>query len=153
MIKATRLQAQLQLLENKEQKIIDLKFRNIAKLREDERKSSELILNDLLFDVSFERFEISSDFDWLSFFAETVAEASDSSWDFSLILKCFQYVRNLFTWSDIETNLWYLVDLRYLLLHTQRLDFLNWFQKILFKWLYSSLQTLKEKYKISNVFA
>ncbi len=63
IIKVTRLQAQLQLFENKKQKIIDQKFQNIAKLEEDERRSSESTLNDFLFNVSFKRFEISSDFD------------------------------------------------------------------------------------------
>ena len=62
MIKVTRLQAQLQLLENKKQKMIDREFQNIAKLKKDKRKSSEFTLNNLLFDVSFERFEISLNF-------------------------------------------------------------------------------------------
>ena len=88
MIKFTRLQAQLQLLEDKKQKIIDQKFRNIAKFKKNERKSSKSTLNNLFFDVFFERFKISSDFNWLNFFVKTVVEASDSSWDFSLILKC-----------------------------------------------------------------
>ena len=57
------MQAQLQLLENKKQKIIDQEFWNIVKLKKDEKKSNESILNDFLFDVSFERFEISSNFD------------------------------------------------------------------------------------------
>ena len=153
MTKVTRLQAQLQLLEDKEQKIINRKFRNIAKLKKDERESSEFTLNNLLFDVFFKRFEIFSDFDWLNFSVETVAEASDSSWDFSLILKCSQYVRNLFTWSDNEADLRYFVDLKYFLLYIWRLNSLNQFREILFEWMYSSLQTLKEKYEISNVFA
>ncbi len=59
--------------------MIERKFRNIVKLEKDERKTSESSLNDLLFDVSFEQIEISSDFDWLSFSTETVTEASNSS--------------------------------------------------------------------------
>ena len=97
MIKITRLQTQLQLLEDKKQKMIDWEFQNIAKLKKNERKSSELTLNDFLFNVFFERFEIFSDFDWLNFSVKTVAEASDSLWDFSLILKYSWYVYILFT--------------------------------------------------------
>ena len=63
IIKVTRLQAQLQLLEDKKQKIINRKFQNIAKFKKNERKFNESILNDLLFDVFFERFKISSNFD------------------------------------------------------------------------------------------
>ena len=68
--------------------MIEWKFWNIIELEKDERKTSESSLNDFLFDVFFKQIEISSDFDWLSFSTETVAEAFDSSWDFSLILKC-----------------------------------------------------------------
>ncbi len=91
------LQNQFEFLKNKKQMIIEWEFQNIVKLEKDERKTSESLLNNLLFDVFFKQIEISSDFDWLSFSTETVTEVSDHSWDFSLILKCSQYVHNLFT--------------------------------------------------------
>ena len=119
--------------------MIEREFRNIVELEKDERKTSESSLNDLLFDASFEQIEISSNFDWLSFSTETVAEASDSSWDFSSILKCSRYVRNLFTWLINETDLWYSVNLVYSLLRTWCSDSLNQFLKILFEWMHSSL--------------
>ncbi len=77
--------------------MIEWKFWNIIKLKKEETKVSESSLNDLLFDVSFKQIEISSDFDWLNFLTETVAEVFDSSWDFFLIFKCSRYVHNLFT--------------------------------------------------------
>ncbi len=77
--------------------MIERKFQNIVEFKKDERKISKSSLNDLLFDVSFKQIEISSDFDWLNFLTETIAEASDSSWDFSLIFKYSWYVCNLFT--------------------------------------------------------
>ncbi len=61
--RATRLQNQFVFLKNKKQTMIERKFRNIVELEKDERKTSESLLNDLLFDVSFEQIEISSDFD------------------------------------------------------------------------------------------
>ena len=153
MIKATRLQIQFQFLKNKKQFMIEREFRNIAKLEENEKKFNESTLNDFLFDVFSERIEIPSDFNWLNFSIETVAEASDSSWNFLLIFKCLRYVHNLFTWSDNETDLEFLVDSRYSLLRTRRSDFLNQFLKILFEWMYSSVQISEEKYEISIVFA
>ena len=97
-IKAARLQKQFELLNEKERAMIEQEFHNIVELEKDEKQFSESSLDDLLFDVSFEQIEIFSDFDWLlNFFVKTVAEASDSSWDFSLTLKCLRYVRNLFT--------------------------------------------------------
>ena len=151
--RATRLQNQFLFLKNKKQTMIEREFRNIVELEKNERKASESSLNDLLFDVFFEQVEISPDFDWLSFSTETVAEASDSSWDFPSIFKCPRYVRNLFTWLINETDLWYSVDSVYLLLHIRRSDFLNQFLKILFELMYSSLQTSKDWYEISNVFS
>ncbi len=133
--------------------MIEWKFQNIVELKKEEIKTRKSLLNDLLFDVSFEQIEISSDFDWLNFSTETITEASDSFWDFSSIFKCSRYVHNLFTWSINETDLWYSVDLIYSLLRTQHSDSLNQFLKILFELMYSSLQTLKEKYEILNVFS
>ena len=63
LAKATRLQTQFQFLENKEQTMIEREFRNIAELEEDERRSSEPSLDDLLFDVSSERFKVPPGFD------------------------------------------------------------------------------------------
>ena len=63
MIKVTRLQFQFEFLEEKKQRMIEREFRNIAKLEENERRFSESTLNDFLFNVFFERIEISSDFD------------------------------------------------------------------------------------------
>ena len=62
MTKITRLQTQFQFLKNKKQKMIERKFRNIAKLEKNKRKSSELRLNDLLFNVFFKQIKISLDF-------------------------------------------------------------------------------------------
>ncbi len=151
--RTTCLQNQFKFLKNKKQMMIKRKFQNIAELKKDERKTSESLLNNFLFDVSFKQIEISSDFDWLSFSTETITEASDSSWDFSSIFKCSWYVHNLFTWLINETDLWYSVDSKYLLLHIQHSDSLNLFLKILFELMYSSLQTSKEKYEILNIFS
>ena len=63
MIKITRLQIQFEFLEKKKQTMIEREFRNITKLKKDERKFSESTLNDFLFDVFFERIKIFSDFD------------------------------------------------------------------------------------------
>ncbi len=123
--KTTHLQNQFMFLKNKKQIMIKQEFWNIVKLEKDERKTSESSLNDLLFDVSFKQIEISSDFNWLSFLTKTITKASDSSWDFSLILKCSQYVYNLFTWLINETDLWYSVYSVYSLLHIWYSDFLN----------------------------
>ncbi len=133
--------------------MIEWKFQNIIKLKKNEKKTSESSLNNLLFDVFFKQIEISSDFDWLSFSTETVTEAFNSSWDFSLIFKCSQYVHNLFTWLISEIDLWYSVDSVYSLLRIQRSDSLNQFLKILFELMYSSLQTSKDRYEILNVFS
>jgi len=61
--RTTRLQNQFVFLKNKKQTMIEQEFQNIVELKKDERKASESSLNDLLFDVSFEQIEISSDFD------------------------------------------------------------------------------------------
>ncbi len=61
--RTTCLQNQFVFLENKKQTMIEREFRNIVELKKEERKTSESSLNDLLFDVSFEQIEISSDFD------------------------------------------------------------------------------------------
>ena len=96
--KAARLQKQFELLNEKERAMIEQEFHNIVELEKDEKQTSESSLNDLLFDVFFEQIEIFSDFDWLlNFFVKTVAEAFNSSWDFSLTFKCLRYVRNFFT--------------------------------------------------------
>ena len=73
-------------------------FRNIDNLKMKKKTSNIFIFNELLIDVQFEKLEIFSDFNWLlNFFVKTVAEASDSSWDFSLTFKCLRYVHNFFT--------------------------------------------------------
>ncbi len=77
--------------------MIKWEFQNIIELEKDEKKTNKSLLNDFLFDVSFKQIEISSNFNWLSFLIETITEAFDNSWDFSSILKCFQYICNLFT--------------------------------------------------------
>ena len=43
--------------------MIKQKFRNIVKLEKDERKTSELMLNDLFFNVFFEQIKLSLNFD------------------------------------------------------------------------------------------
>ncbi len=61
--RTTCLQNQFVFLKNKKQMMIERKFQNIVELKKDERKTSESLLNDLLFDMSFKQIEISSDFD------------------------------------------------------------------------------------------
>jgi len=61
--RTTHLQNQFVFLKNKKQMMIKREFQNIIKLEKNERKTSELSLNDLLFDVFFEQIELSSDFD------------------------------------------------------------------------------------------
>jgi len=43
--------------------MIEREFQNIVKLEKNKRKTSESLLNDLLFDVFFEQIELSPDFD------------------------------------------------------------------------------------------
>jgi len=43
--------------------MIERKFQNIVELKKNERKTSESLLNDFLFDVFFKQIKISSDFD------------------------------------------------------------------------------------------
>jgi len=62
-VKVTHLQNQFVFLKNKKQTMIEREFQNIVELKKDERKTSESLLNDFLFDVSFKQIEISSDFD------------------------------------------------------------------------------------------
>ena len=96
-VKAARLQKQFEVLDEKKRAMIKQKFHNIAELEKKKKQASESSLNDLLFNMFFEQFKIFSDFNWLNFFAETVAEVFNSSWDFLLTFKCSRYVRNLFT--------------------------------------------------------
>ncbi len=155
LTKAARLQKQQELIESRWENMMRREFKNIEELEKNERRqTTESSINDLLLNVDFEQLEISSDFDWLlSFFAEIVEEASDSSWDFSLIFKCSRYDRNLFTWSINETDLWCSVDLVCLLLRIRRSDSLNQFLKILFELMYSSLQTSRGRYEISSALS
>ena len=94
-----RLQKQIEFLKFKKRKMMKSEFRNIDDLKMRKRVSNIFIFNEFFIDVQFEELELSADFDdWVTnFFSETVAEASDSSWDFSLTFKCLRYVRNLFT--------------------------------------------------------
>ncbi len=155
LAKAAHLQKQQELIESRWENMMQRKFKNIEELKKNERRwTIESFINDLLLNVDFEQLEISSDFDWLlNFFAEIVEEASDNSWDFSLIFKCLRYDRNLFTWSINETDFWCSVDLVYLLLRTWRSDSLNQSLKILFELMYSDLQISRDKYEISSVFS
>ena len=61
--KAARFQKQFELLDEKERAMIEQKFHNIAELEEEKKQASEPSLDDLLFNVFFERIEIFSDFD------------------------------------------------------------------------------------------
>ncbi len=61
--RTTRLQNQFVFLKNKKQMMIEREFQNIVELKKEETRASNSSLNDLLFDVSFEQIEISSDFD------------------------------------------------------------------------------------------
>ncbi len=93
LTKAAHLQKQQELIESYWKNMMRRKFKNIEELKKNEHHQMiKLFINDLLLNVDFKQLKISSDFDWLSsFFAEIVEEAFDSSWDFSLILKCSQY--------------------------------------------------------------
>ena len=155
LTRAAHLQKQQELIESRWKNMMRRKFKNIEELEKNEhRRTIESSINDLLFNVDFEQLEIPSDFDWLSsFFAEIVEEASDSSWDFSLIFKCSRYDHNLFTWSINEADLWCLADLVYLLLRTRCSDSLNRSLKILSELMYSRSQISTDKYEISNVFS
>ncbi len=99
LTKAAHLQKQQELIESRWKNMMRRKFKNIEELKKNERHQMiESSISNFLLNVDFKQLEISSDFDWLSnFFAEIVEEASDSSWDFSLILKCSRYDHNLFT--------------------------------------------------------
>ncbi len=57
------------------------KFKNIEELKKNECcQMIKSFINDFLLNVDFKQLKISSDFNWLlSFFAETVEEASDNS--------------------------------------------------------------------------
>ncbi len=107
LTKAACLQKQQELIESHWKNMMQRKFKNIEELKKNEHHwTTESFINDLLLNVDFKQLKISSDFNWLlSFFAEIVEEASDNSWDFSLIFKCSRYDRNLFTWSINETDL------------------------------------------------
>ncbi len=97
-------------------------FQNIKKLKKNERKKMKTLfqtaVNNLLLNMNSEQLITFQNFNiWLNdIFSETVAEVSNSSWDFSLIFKYSQYVHNLFTWSDTWTDLEHSVDLKFLLL-------------------------------------
>ena len=60
--KAARLQKQFEILDEKERAMIEQKFHNIAELEEKKKQADEPSLDDLLFNVFFEQFEIPSDF-------------------------------------------------------------------------------------------
>ncbi len=64
-VKVTHLQNQFVFLKNKKQMMIEWKFQNIIELKKEERKTSESLLNDFLFNMFFKQIEISSDFNWL----------------------------------------------------------------------------------------
>ncbi len=104
LTKAARLQKQQELIEFHWKNMMWWEFKNIKELKKNERHQMiKSFISDLLLNVNFKQLKISSDFDWLlNFFAEIVEEASDSSWDFSLIFKCSRYDRNLFTWSIVK---------------------------------------------------
>ena len=78
--KAARLQKQFEFVNEKKRAMLDREFENIVELEEEEQqKAIDSSIDDLLFDVSSERFEIPPGFDWLDSFVETVAEAFDNS--------------------------------------------------------------------------
>ena len=77
-------------------------IRNIANVKREKIAADESLeksLSNFLADSIFESFELFERWEfWLqNFSVKTVAEASDSSWDFLLILKCLRYDYNLFT--------------------------------------------------------
>ena len=82
--KLSRLEKQLDFLENKEKEIIVTKWKNIGDLEMDEAHSTKSIAKtpELLFDVSFEQFQLSIDWNWatapLPSFDETSLEDFDN---------------------------------------------------------------------------
>ena len=74
-----RLQKQLDFLEHEEREMVESELQNIPELEEEQHEANGPSVNDLLFDVSSEHFEVPSGFDWLGSSIETVAEASGSS--------------------------------------------------------------------------
>ena len=52
-MKVTHLQNQFVFLKNKKQMMIEWKFQNIIELKKEERKTSESLLNDFLFNMFF----------------------------------------------------------------------------------------------------
>ena len=100
-VKIERLQKQLDFLKAKKREMMKVEVRNIANVKREKIAADEDLekpLSAFLAGFSFEGFELFEEWEfWLqNSLTETVAEASDSSWDFLLILKCLRYVRNLF---------------------------------------------------------
>jgi len=106
LTKAAHLQKQQELIKFYWKNIMQWKFKNIEELKKNKcHQMIKSFINDLLLNIDFKQLKISSDFNWLlNFFAETITEAFNNSWDFSLILKCFQYVHNFFTWLINEID-------------------------------------------------
>ena len=58
------MQKQFKFVNKKKKTMLNREFENIIKFKEKkQQKTIESFINDLFFDVSFERFKISSDFD------------------------------------------------------------------------------------------
>ena len=86
IIKINRLKRQLEALKNQKEELISIEWQNIAELKADEQIVATNPFLDFFFDVVFEQFQLSVDFDWFSVllldFGEIVAEKSDNSQNF-----------------------------------------------------------------------
>ena len=82
--KLARLKQQLEHIENREEELISIEWRNIQKLKVEKVIRATAVRDPFfLFDVSFEQFQLLTNFDWsfvpLFDFGEIVAEESDNS--------------------------------------------------------------------------
>ena len=86
IVKMNRLKRQLETLKNQKKELISIEWQNIAELKADEQTAATDSSFDFFFDVAFEQFQLSVDFDWfsvpLSDLGEIVAEEFDNSQNF-----------------------------------------------------------------------
>ena len=85
--KLARLKQQLEHIENRKKELISTEWRNIQELKAEETIRATVARDPLFsFDVSFEQFQLPTNFDWffvpLPDFDEIVAEKSDNSQNF-----------------------------------------------------------------------
>ena len=66
IVKMDRLKRQLEVLKNQKKKLISIEWQNIVELKADEQIAVTNSFFDFFFDVVFEQFQLSVDFDWFS---------------------------------------------------------------------------------------